>query len=275
MKSLTLAFIIIGSMVVGGSVVYLCQRKTAPIPVTEPASKEVAQTPTDKMASPADAPPPSNIENTNTNPAAPLAVAAPGPDAPAAAAAKSALGKTIDALLDRKITADQKRALIQQLVKSGHADQAVAELKQRAIDNSNDAEIPTTLGELQLNQLRALHDAGGDLNDIGILAMQADQNFNAALKIDPQNWEAQFVKAASMTYWPADPTRDAGVVQQLSSLIDQQETMPSQAGFAQTYVMLGMEYQKMGQPDKAVATWQLGLAKFPNDPTLLQKLNGP
>ena len=272
MKSLTLAFVILGSMVIGGSVVYLCQKKTAPIPVAETTSKEVAQTPPEKTASPADAPVASTIENTNT--AAPLVVAVPTPDVSAVAAAKSAMGKTIDALLDRKITADQKRALIQQLVKSGQVDQAIAELKQRGTDNPNDAEIPTTIGELQLNQLRALHDAGADPNDIGILAMQADQSFNAALKIDPQNWEAQFVKAASMTYWPADPTRDAGVVQQLSSLIDQQETMPSQAAFAQTYLMLGNEYQKIGQPDKAVATWQLGLAKFPNDPTLQQKLNG-
>ena len=85
----------------------------------------------------------------------------------------------------------------------------MAELKQRALENPNDPEIPTTLGEAQLNKVKALHDAGGDPNEIGILAMQADQSFNAALKIDPQNWEANFVKASSMYYWPADPTRDA------------------------------------------------------------------
>jgi tetratricopeptide (TPR) repeat protein len=231
----------------------------------------MVQTSPEKIVSPADDPRPAIVQNTNTVVTPVAAVSTPD----ASATAAIAFGKTIDALLDKKITADQKRALIQQLIKSGQAEQAIAELKQRAIDNPNDPEIPTTLGELQLNQLRALHDAGGDLNDLGILALQADQNFNAALKIDPQNWEAQFVKAASMTYWPADPTRDAGVVQQLSSLIDQQETMPSQAGFAQTYVLLGNEYQKIGQPDKAIATWQLGLAKFPNDPTLQQKLNGP
>jgi hypothetical protein len=38
--------------------------------------------------------------------------------------------------------------------------------------------------------------------------------------------------------------------------------------------VLGNEYQKIGQPEKAVATWQLGLTKFPNDPTLLKKING-
>ena len=154
-------------------------------------------------------------------------------------------------------------------------DAAIAELKQRATDNPNDPEIPTTLGEALLNKVRDMHESGsGDYNEIGIMAMQADQSFNAALKIDPQNWEAQFVKNSSMTYWPANPQVDNQVVQNLSSLIDQQETMTPSPEFAQTYVVLGNEYQKIGQPDKAVATWQLGLTKFPNDPTLQKKISG-
>ena len=164
--------------------------------------------------------------------------------------------------------------MFQQLVQSGQIDQAIAELKQRAADNPNDPEIPTTLGEAQLNKVKALHDTGGDYNEMGILAMQADQSFNAALKIDPQNWEAQFVKNSSMYYWPANPQVDNQVVQQLSSLIDQQETMSSRPDFAQTYTLLGNEYQKIGQPDKAMATWQLGAQKFPSDSMLQQKING-
>jgi hypothetical protein len=52
---------------------------------------------------------------------------------------------------------------------------------------------------------------------------------------------------------------------QLSNLIDQQEAMPPQPQFAQTYVLLGDQYKKTGQPDYAVQTWRLGLAKFPAD----------
>jgi tetratricopeptide (TPR) repeat protein len=105
--------------------------------------------------------------------------------------------------------------------------------------------------------------------------MEADQDFDAALKIDPQNWEAQFVKASSMYYWPANPQTDNDAVQRLSSLIDQQETMAPQPEFVQTYVVLGQEFEKIGQPDKAMATWQLGLTKFPGDPTLLKRTASP
>jgi tetratricopeptide (TPR) repeat protein len=187
----------------------------------------------------------------------------------------NSIHKLVKALLSAK-NGKQKQALFDQLRASGQFDQAIADLKQRAVDNPNDPEIPMTLGEAQLNEVQALHEASNDNTDqIGILAMQADQNFNAALKIDPSNWEAQFVKADSMFYWPSSAGQDNNVVQSLSSLIDQQETMTPQPQFAQTYVVLGDEYQKIGQPDKAVATWQLGLTKFPDNSTLQKRINNP
>jgi tetratricopeptide (TPR) repeat protein len=77
-----------------------------------------------------------------------------------------------------------------------------------------------------------------------------------------------------MYYWPANPQRDNEVVERLSGLIDRQETLAAQPEFAQTYVVLGNEYQKIGQPEKALATWQLGLQKFPASPELRQKVGG-
>jgi tetratricopeptide (TPR) repeat protein len=162
--------------------------------------------------------------------------------------------------------------MFEQFRQAGQMDQVIAELKRRAKGDPQIPEIPITLGEALLHKVGALHAAGGDVNEMGILAMQADQSFNAALKMDPSNWEAQYVKYSTMFYWPAEPTRDNEVAQKLSSLIDQQEALPSQPHFVQTYVALGNQYQKVGKPDFAEATWRLGLSKFPNDPMLLKKL---
>ena len=52
------------------------------------------------------------------------------------------------------------------------------------------------------------------------------------------------------------------VIQRFSNLIDQQETMSPQQQFAQTYLLLGDEYQKLGQLDKAQATWQSAPRNF-------------
>lgn len=257
------------------AVVYMNQKKTS-VPVPAPARESAASQPAspsapEEMAAPKLESPPPILESAHPPEKAPVAATVTSDAKPDAAA--EAIHLAVDALLAAK-NGPQKHELFQQLIKSGQIDAAITELKQRAADNPNDAAIPTTLGEALINKVGAIHAAGGDINEQGILAMQADQSFNAALKIDPQNFEAQLVKSISMTYWPAEPARDAQVVQTLSSLIDRQETMASRPDFAQTYIYLGNEYQKIGQPDKAQATWQLGLQKFPNDPTLQKKISG-
>lgn len=274
MKKPLIVFVILGACI-ACAIIYLNKQKLSPpVPASSAdstSSQPLQETPTGKTATPA--PETSPAVSTNIVESAPVstsnqvAIETGGDDS------TNSIHKLVDALLTAK-SAAQKHELFQQLIKSGQLEQAIADLKQRMADNPNDPEIPTTLGEAQLNQLKALRDSGGDIDQIGILAMQADQSFATALKIDPQNYEAQLVKSISMTYWPADPTRDPQVVQTLSSLIDRQATMPSQPDFAQTYIYLGNEYQKIGQPDKALATWQLGLQNFPNDPVLQQKISG-
>jgi cytochrome c-type biogenesis protein CcmH/NrfG len=183
----------------------------------------------------------------------------------------NSIRKTVDALLAAR---EGKHAMFEQLRKDGQLEAVIAELQKRAAANPNVAEIPTTLGEAQLNLVRQLHESGADEDQVGILAMQADQSFNTALKIDPKNWEAQFVKASTMFYWPANEARDNTAAQMLAKLIDQQESMPTQSPvFAQTYLALGNQYQKMGKMQEAMATWQLGAQKFPSDPALQQKIH--
>jgi tetratricopeptide (TPR) repeat protein len=271
MKSLA-PILIVAIALVAGSIIYLNRHKPAAVPVRtiESSSDQTNESsqPDKMVVSESELPQPIS---TNANDATQAVASIP-------AEAKSndstnAINKAVEALLSAK-SGLEKHNLFQQLIKSGQIDAVIAELQQRASQNPNDPEIPTTLGEALLNKVRSIHDSGGDTDQMGILAMQADQSFNAALKIDPQNYEAQLVKSISMTYWPADPTRDATTVQTLAGLIDRQETMPSQPDFAQPYIYLGNEYQKLGQTDKAQATWQLGLQKFPNDPTLQQKVNG-
>lgn len=270
MKKSVIAIVVLCGFA-AGAIIYFNRLKSPPppVPVVEsPSVETVAQSQPEKMAPlRQDLPPASSIKPSNVPPATPV-VSEPKTDD-----AASAIRKTVDALLSAK-SAAEKHELFQELLKSGQMDQAIAELKQRATENPDDPEIPTTIGEALINQVGAIHAAGGDINEQGILAMQADQSFNAALKIDPNNYEAQLVKSISMSYWPAEPARDAQVVQTLSGLIDRQETMPSQPGFAQAYIYLGNEYQKIGQPEKAAATWQLGAQKFPNNSVLQGKISG-
>ena len=272
MKSSVVTLLVVGAVIVGGAIIYLDHQKAPPpesvaqsVPLQTTGGTPSGNAISAKSETPAvseDAGKPSPL------PAAVPVAAETKPDG-----STNVISKLVDALLTAK-GSGQKHALFDQLRQSGRLNEVIAELKQRMTQNPNDVEIPTTLGEAQLNRVRAIKEAGGDINEMGIMAMQADQSFNAALKIDPANYEAQLVKAISQTFWPAEPTRDGQVVQTLSSLIDRQETMTPQPGFAQTYLYLGNEYQKIGEQDKARATWQLGLQKFPSDPALQNKISG-
>jgi tetratricopeptide (TPR) repeat protein len=209
-----------------------------------------------------------------TNTSAPVAVSSPSAPPTTPADSTSPAHKKAKALLSAK-SAAEKQAILDELRKDGGSEAVIADLKQMATANPTDPEIPTTIGEAEINEIRAIKESGSsDTDQIGILAMQADQEFNTALQIDPQNWEAQFVKYSMMYYWPANPQTDNQVVQNLSNLIDEQGNMPANPSFAQTYVMLGNEYQKIGQSDKAMATWQLGAQQYPSDSALQKKLAG-
>jgi tetratricopeptide (TPR) repeat protein len=273
MKTFAITLLVVCGVIVIGAVVYLDSRKAKPV------ADPVAATPSVQTTEqPPQAPVPKPIPAAAQVAPAPVEAASPTVSADNQTTDDSStnkIHKLANALLTAK-SAAEKHALFEQLRKDNELDAVIADLKQQATADPNNPEIPTTIGEAQLNQIRALKESGNDNNDqAGILAMQADQEFDAALKIDPNNWEAQFVKSASMYYWPSSPDMDAKEVQQLTHLIDQQGTMPSQPDFAQTYLLLGNEYQKLGQPDKAVATWALGAQQFPNNSALQNKLANP
>ncbi len=271
MKTFTITLLIICSLVVAGSIISLDWQKKAPAPkptADSPATAPAGQSPPEMVSVPAPRPQPM------TN--APVQVAVSSPTNPQVAPTNSVspVHKLVEALLSAK-SKSEKQAVFAELAKNGQLEAAVADLKQLAAANPNNAEIPTTIGEAELNETRVLsQDPSHNYDQMGILAMQADQEFDTALQIDPKNWEAQFVKASAMYYWPASQQLNNQLVQNLTSLIDQQDAMSPDPNFAQTYVLLGNEYQKIGQADKATATWQLGAQEYPNDPTLQKKLTG-
>ena len=269
MKGLILAVVSVG--VIGGAALYLNRQRTAPISPAEPMAEAApTRTPEDRQSVKAIA-----VQQTEPQVSATTAdsgqppIASPvlnemKPDNSTNSTAPTVFRRAIDILVSRQTSFQQRQAAWKQLRDAGELDQALATLKQRATNNPSSAEYPTALGEAFIYKLQTTR----DFHEVSILALQADQSFNTALGLDPANWEAQFFKAAALSRWPPEMNKGPEVIQQLSNLIDQQEAMPPQPQFAQTYVLLGDQYKKTGQSDYAVHTWRLGLAKFPGDSTL-------
>ena len=276
MKRLILAVVSVG--VIGGTALYLNRQKTAPVSPAEPMAeaaprrtmedtqsvKDIAMQQTEPQVSAA-------ASDSNQPPLASPVLNEVKPDNSTNSTPPTAFRQAIDILVSPQTNFQQRQAAWKQLRDAGELDQALATLKQGAVNNPTSAEYPTALGEAYVYKLQTIR----DFHEVSILALQADQSFNTALGLDPANWEAQFFKAAALSRWPAEMNKGPEVIQQFSNLIDQQEAMPPQPQFAQTYVLLGDQYKKTGQRDYAVQTWRLGLAKFPGDSTLQGRIAHP
>jgi tetratricopeptide (TPR) repeat protein len=192
---------------------------------------------------------------------------------PALVSTNAAFLRALQILLQTNATLQAKMAVWQDLRANGQLDDALSCLKDAAANNPGDAAYPTALAEGYYAKLQSVYGQAGS-SAVAMLALQTDQSFNDALQINPSSWEAQYVKADALSHWPAEMNKGPEVIQQLSSLIDQQDGQSAQSQFAQSYVLLGDEYQKLGQSDFASATWQLGLQKYPGNETLQQRVKG-
>jgi tetratricopeptide (TPR) repeat protein len=267
MKKSVITIVVICVAAVAATIVYSNRKKPLPppAPVVESSTPPTEPATPEKIVPPKPEPP--RVVASEPKPA-PVANPVAGDLKPAVAFLPHS--KAVDTLVSAQTGHSDRWALLNQLKKLGELDAAIAELKQRTLENPNDAEIQTALGEAIMAKFPV-----ADFNEAATLGLQIDQSFDAALKNDPNNWQAQYEKAHSMSYWP-DVAGDKGpeIIQRLSGLVDQQEALPPQPQFAKTYILLGEQYKKAGQTDQALATWQLGLQKFPNDPALLRKISG-
>jgi len=261
--------------VIAGSAFYLAQHRSpsTPVSATQPETSDIppANEPAVLPAAQPEVNPPS-VSQTNAGSIIPPKEASAAVAAPAVTPQPSLLDQqALGTLVSSQASFDQKQAAWKQIRDSGHLDQAIAELEQMARSSPTVAEYPAVLGQACLQKAGTL----SDIREQGILGLKADQSFDASLNLDPSNWEAGFWKAAAMSHWPPQLGKGKEVIERFVSLINLQEMQSPQPQFAQTYVLLGEQYQKQGYPDYARETWQRGATLFPNDAVFAQKLNPP
>ena len=180
----------------------------------------------------------------------------------------ASVNQAVELLVSPHASHEQKQSIWKQLRENGGLDQAIAVLEQKAAGNPSSPECAAALGQAYLQKCGTI----SDVREQGILAMQADKVFDSALSLDPANWEARFTKAVALSYWPATMNKGDEVIQHFTTLVQQQETQPPQPQFADTYVWLGDQYQKMSRADDARSVWERGAALFPSNDKLQTKL---
>jgi hypothetical protein len=151
---------------------------------------------------------------------------------------------------------------------AGLSDAVIKELEKRTAANPKDPDLQTRLGSAYLEKLQELPQGP----ESGALAMKADQAFDKALELDPEHWDARFVKAVALSFWPAAFGKGGEAIKHFETLVGQQERQSPREEFASTYYFLGNMYLQMGQRDQAISTWQRGLKLFPTNAELQQQL---
>jgi hypothetical protein len=195
------------------------------------------------------------------------------PDAPSQSSSQGKLSsplfkQAVDCLTSTQTAHPQRQEALKRLREAGKLDAAIQEIERQAETNSVTAQHPAALGQLYLEKCATIQDT----REQGILAMKADQAFDAALNLDPENWEARFTKAVALSYWPAEMNKGDEIVEHFVTLMKQQEKQSPQPHFADTYFWLGNQYQKLGRPDYAREVWQRGAALYPDNRELQTRL---
>lgn len=175
---------------------------------------------------------------------------------------------TFQMLTEGDLDETEWTALWQELKQEGLADEMVAMFEQLVDERPNDADAHVGLAGAYL----ALTMLAGATPEAGHWGMQADRMLDQALEIDDQHWDARFTKAMSLSFWPDAFGKKAEAIQHFEILAQQQESLAVEDNFVTTYQMLGNMYLETGEKQKAIETWQKGLAMFPEDEDLLHQL---
>jgi tetratricopeptide (TPR) repeat protein len=275
MKKLILITVGLGAITALG---FLIVRKPAAMTQVETAAEAVQN-------QPAEGPPPVQPIDAGSIAAGPAALdstavvdvhfpstlSKPGPVAASAHEVRPGFAQAIQTLVLTQATFEQKQAAWKQLREAGQLDQAIGELEQRVASSPQSVDDMTSLGEAYWKKCAQIK----DIREQAILVMKADQTFDAALNLDPSNWEARYTKALAMSHWPQELNKGDEVIAQFTTLIQQQEAATQQPHFAQAYIRLGDQYQKAGNLEYASTVWQRGAAFFPDNTELKEKLASP
>jgi hypothetical protein len=167
------------------------------------------------------------------------------------------------------LTPQEHADVWKQLREEGQLNEMVAMFEKNAASNPNDPESQVQLGVAYLMQLQGMTPG----METGKIALNADKTFDKALKLNPEHWNARFVKAQALSFWPPMFGKQAEAIQNLETLRSQQEGKAVQdVKYAQTYTVLGNLYSQQGKKDQAMATWRKGAALFPDNTTLRDKI---
>ncbi len=143
----------------------------------------------------------------------------------------------------------------------GALDDAVKAVETFAARKPDSAAARVLVGTARLQRV----DRAPDTAARALRIQEAVDAFDAALALDPDHWEARYLKAFNLGQAPAMMGRRGEAVGLFRALADLQETRAPEPRFADTYVQWGRVLVAEGDPDGARRAYERGIRFFPSD----------
>ena len=151
---------------------------------------------------------------------------------------------------------------------AGKVGALIEAFEANATQNPRSADAQAQLGDAYVPGIVA----ASDMIEQSTYGTKADKAYDAALALDETHWHARFSKATGLTFWPDFLGKKPEAIRHFEVLCAQQESSPRRPEHLQTWLVLGNLYAQQGKDDDARRTWARGLAQFPDDPQLREKL---
>jgi tetratricopeptide (TPR) repeat protein len=141
----------------------------------------------------------------------------------------------------------------QQLRELGGVEEAVRWCEQMAKAQPANADAQTDLGVAFVNLMLQATTEEQRIE----LGKRIEAQFDKALALQPDHWEARFRRAVGLSYGDQMSGRRTEAITEFERLVTQQAALTPRPGHAETYVYLGRLYAQRGEHDKAREIWRL------------------
>ncbi len=152
---------------------------------------------------------------------------------------------------------------------TGALDDEIADLK-RAVDAApRDVDARMRLASGYLTKLLTVPDGP----ERGAWAGRAEEQWQAVLELEPENWQARFNVAFSWSQYPPFVGKAPAAIREFEKLRELQERGAARPEQAQVYLQLAELYRGQGNAAKAEAALRAGVARHPDATTLREALD--
>ncbi len=153
------------------------------------------------------------------------------------------------------------------VIKAGQYDRGLDFFKQLVTQHPAAANARLNYGFQYVDKIPA----AGSITQV-ILANNALTEFSKSLELKP-TWIGYYTRGNSYLFWPKIFMRTKLGIADLEAALKIQKAEPKRKYHARTYVALGDGYFKYGEYEKATAIWKEGLAQFPDNASLKQRIS--